>query len=194
MISTGEPNTNPAHARLFEETFAVPPGAFQDLSKVWYEVWASYNRGHINEDEFWRTYLTRAGAQNIDIEKAKALSRSLTKTKPEMLALLAKLKGRARLAALSNIGREQLAFLREAFKLDNYFSPIIPSYEAGSAKPDPAIYEYALNALDTAPGDVVFIDNQQRNLPPAEAFGIKTIHFTGAAELERQLARLLSDY
>jgi HAD superfamily hydrolase (TIGR01509 family) len=54
------------------------------------------------------------------------------------------------------------------------FDPVLLSCEIHLAKPDPAVYEYALKALGLPGNEVLFIDDQQRFMPP-EHFGMATV-------------------
>ncbi|MCD0453000.1 HAD-IA family hydrolase [Actinocorallia sp. API 0066] len=46
----------------------------------------------------------------------------------------------------------------------------------GVRKPDPRIYRRALTALGLPASTCVFVDDQEANLPPAQALGIHTVH------------------
>ena len=54
-------------------------------------------------------------------------------------------------------------------------------------KPSPDIFTHVLEMLDAAPSDVIFIDDKAVNTMAAAALGIRTIHFTDAAQLRRDL-------
>lgn len=43
------------------------------------------------------------------------------------------------------------------------------------SKPDPKIYQYTLDRLQTAPQDAVFLDDLGHNLKAAQKLGIRTI-------------------
>jgi len=60
-------------------------------------------------------------------------------------------------------------------------------------KPDPRAYALGCEALGAAPGDVVFVDDQKRNVEGALAAGLDAVWFditqpaTTYAEVERRL-------
>lgn len=188
VLESGEP-TSPVHAPAYSAAFGLAPAM---LRTAWFEPWHAFRIGAINEDEFWRQYFTAAGARNMDIVQAKALQRKLTVPVRDTLTLLNELKHQGkRLAALTNISHEWLTFQRQAFGLDQYFSPIIASCEIGVAKPEPAMYEQALKAL-TAPADsIVYIDNLSDNVAAAQKFGMRTIVYENPAQLRAALVPLL---
>jgi 2-haloacid dehalogenase len=67
------------------------------------------------------------------------------------------------------------------------FGPRVLSFEVGSMKPDQRIYRDLIKACAVEPGQIVFIDDNQRNVESAIATGIKALLFTTVAELESDL-------
>ncbi|MGW3952982.1 HAD-IA family hydrolase [Streptomyces sp. NPDC004752] len=65
------------------------------------------------------------------------------------------------------------------------------SEREGIAKPDPRIYRRCLELLELPGEDCVFVDDTAKNLPPAVALGITTVHATDPATAARQLAAML---
>nr|WP_231135285.1 HAD-IA family hydrolase [Motilibacter deserti] len=65
------------------------------------------------------------------------------------------------------------------------------SCDIPAAKPDPAAYVAALDALGAAAEEVVFVDDRAENVEGARAVGITAIHFTEAGvALEEVMAQL----
>ena len=59
--------------------------------------------------------------------------------------------------------------------LDRAFDAVILSFEVGAKKPQPAIYEAALNALDGVdPSTAIFVDDQARYCDGARDLGLQT--------------------
>ncbi|KAH1172864.1 bifunctional epoxide hydrolase 2-like [Mauremys mutica] len=59
--------------------------------------------------------------------------------------------------------------------LRRHFDLVIESCRVGLQKPDPRIYEYALDVLKAKPQEVIFLDDMGANLKPAREMGIATI-------------------
>ncbi|XP_028581084.2 bifunctional epoxide hydrolase 2 [Podarcis muralis] len=59
--------------------------------------------------------------------------------------------------------------------LNRYFDRVIESCRVGLQKPDPKIYEYALDVLKVKPEEVIFLDDTGANLKPAREMGMATI-------------------
>ena len=57
-----------------------------------------------------------------------------------------------------------------------YFSVVASSWEAGFAKPDPALFRYALSLAACVPEEAVMIgDRLDNDIFPAKALGMKTV-------------------
>lgn len=171
----------------YSEYFSISP---PDMERGWEAFWPKFSVGKITEDEFWRGFLGTAGAKIIDVEHAKRLWRKYQRPIANMLNLLARLKQRYRLAALTTISKEWLDYKRGKYGLDDYFDIIVSSGYSGLAKPDPKIYDLLIQKLGVNPEDCLFIDDSEGHLPPAEKIGMETILFTKQENLEKELRKL----
>ena len=68
-------------------------------------------------------------------------------------------------------------------KVYNKFDLKIISCQVGYRKPNPKIYEIAIKRSESKPEEILFIDNQEWNIPPAKKLGMKTIHFQDNKQL-----------
>lgn len=59
--------------------------------------------------------------------------------------------------------------------LDGYFDCIVISSILGVTKPNPKMYQIALNELNLSPHEVIFIDDNLQNCKGAMKLGIKSI-------------------
>ncbi len=66
--------------------------------------------------------------------------------------------------------------------IDNAFDSLTISAEVGFAKPDPQIYEYALQALGVRPEETIFFDDMPANIQGANALGMHGFVFHGSEE------------
>ena len=66
--------------------------------------------------------------------------------------------------------------------LDRFFQWVITSVDAGSRKPSPEFFQYALARCGLAKDDVLFVGNQlNTDVAGAEALGIRTVWLSGSA-------------
>ncbi|MGD8456836.1 MAG: HAD family phosphatase [Anaerolineales bacterium] len=71
------------------------------------------------------------------------------------------------------------------------FHHLIISAEVGMMKPQPEIYQFALETLGFAPEETVFIDDFTENVEGAQAVGIHGILFTSPEQVRIELSKLL---
>jgi putative hydrolase of the HAD superfamily len=67
-------------------------------------------------------------------------------------------------------------------KLEGYFDPLIISANYGFRKPDPRMIRLALDNIELAPGEVIFVGNDMyRDIYCARQLGIKTVFFASTS-------------
>ena len=110
---------------------------------------------------------------------------------PGTAAVLRELKAlNLRLFALSNWSRETFPLVRHRFEELDLFEEIFLSGHFGCAKPDERFYRAALVRIGLEADRLVFIDDNLRNLDAAGRLGFRTLAFTDAAKLRRDLRAL----
>ena len=84
-----------------------------------------------------------------------------------------------RMGVVSNFYGNIETLCRE-FGYNTFMSVLIDSAVEGVSKPDPKIYELALERLKTPAGHVLMVgDNFERDIRPAKSLGMKTAWLTG---------------
>jgi putative hydrolase of the HAD superfamily len=94
------------------------------------------------------------------------------------------------IGALNNEARETNEFRFAHFGLRRYFKVAFSSCYVGLRKPEPAMYQRALDILGCKPERVLFIDDRQENVAGGLAAGMNVIQFTGADALRSELSNL----
>ena len=92
----------------------------------------------------------------------------------------------ARLALLSN-APEPLARAVDRLDWSRRFDHRYYSCRLGVAKPAPQAFRLVLSDLGARPGEVLFIDDRAENTRAARDLGLRTITFTSAGDLDREL-------
>ena len=85
------------------------------------------------------------------------------------------LQGKYKIGLLSNAAANWLNDLFEPWQVE-LFDETVLSYEAGTVKPDPAIYRMITNKLGVMPEECVFIDDSERYCVAAADLGITSIY------------------
>lgn len=99
------------------------------------------------------------------------------------------LRGSYQLALLSNTQSVhwEYALSRYGFLLNKLTLHFV-SFEIGLAKPDEAIFRHVTKELGVTPGECIFVDDYPPNVEGARKAGLDAVHFTGSAQLVRDLA------
>ena len=91
------------------------------------------------------------------------------------------------LFAITNFGHELWEIFRPTQPIFDRFQDIIVSGTEKMAKPDPAIFQLAIDRFGIDPAGALFIDDVGANVAAAEGVGIAGHHFSAARRLERHL-------
>jgi 2-haloacid dehalogenase len=94
------------------------------------------------------------------------------------------------LYGLSNWSAETFPIARQKFDFFNLLDDIIISGEVGSIKPEPEIFEIALERIGKPANECLFIDDALANIEQAQKMGFATIHFRSPQQLGQQLHAL----
>jgi putative hydrolase of the HAD superfamily len=97
-----------------------------------------------------------------------------------MIELMRSLRDRGfRMALLTNNVREWEPLWRSMMPVDEVFELVVDSAYVGMRKPEPEIYELAVERLGDgiAPPDCLFIDDVEVNVDAARALGMRAVHF-----------------
>jgi len=98
--------------------------------------------------------------------------------------------GHHTLALLNNEARVLNDYRIAAFGLKKIFSSFFSSCYAGLRKPELAIYQRALDILQCAPGEALFIDDRNENVEAARKLGIQAVQMLSPTQLRSDLQRL----
>lgn len=186
MVLTGPPDPE-AHAAMMRIT-GLPA---EKLDPLYWADRHAFDEGKLTGQAYWCDILRQAGLTLGPTAIAELMAwdaRMWMTLNPPMLAWQGALKARGILTAvLSNVGDTvQQAMERELGWLGR-FDVRVWSHQLRLAKPDPAIYRYALEKLGTRAEETLFIDDRQVNVDAAAALGMKALVFTTAGQLRADL-------
>lgn len=99
------------------------------------------------------------------------------------------LKPRYKIGMLSNAGGNMLDELFEKWQVE-LFDDVVLSYQTGTMKPDPAIYELTANRLGVLSQECVFVDDVQRYCDAAEGVGMKAVWHRDTNETIQKIQEL----
>jgi len=150
------------------------------------EIGTKYREGKIGRDEFWKLVLESLPLrETIDgLESEWIGDYELI---PGTKEIMDKLRGKYKIMYLSDNVKERVDKLDARFGFISWFDDGIFSHEVGVRKPNPKIYEYALQKGQVEPSESIFIDDKPKMLEPAREIGITGLVFESPEKLESDL-------
>lgn len=145
--------------------------------------------GQMDKVEYYRIMAREFGFDDSYDEFALIWSDIFT-TDEEMIALVARLKGRQRRFVLSNTNAIHMDFVMARYPFMHTMDGLILSHEVGLMKPDRRIYEVTLERFGLEAAKSVFIDDILMNVEAAQGAGIHGIHHRSAAGTQDELTKL----
>lgn len=155
------------------------PGGYRDLE-----------RGALSFREFYEFLRDRAGYREGYMALEELWADFFDGPMEGIEELLDRVRREYRVAFLSNSNEIHAEVIpREFAALFEKEDRFIFSHRLQCAKPDPAIYQHALEILGALPSQVVYTDDLAENVEAAIACGITAFKFTTAHELTETLER-----
>lgn len=150
-----------------------------------------YDRGDLLPAAYWQNFARQTGV-NVDdkaIEQLRQVDKDMwSRPNEPMIQWLRRVHAAGfKTAILSNMPTDMADHVREIFPWLVEFDHHIFSAEVRSAKPEPAIYQHAIEALEVAPAEALFIDDRDENLAGARAIGMQGLRYQSVEQLRRDL-------
>ena len=151
---------------------------YEDLSRIVFDSESSRQAsiGSITTDAHWKAVTRRLGRP---ASEAKAIRQEFFAgdvVDMELIAFIRSLRPRYKTGVISNAWpdlRQDLVGKR----IDDAFDDMIISSEVGIMKPDPKIFEIALEKLGVAAREAAFVDDTAVNVNAARALGMQGVLF-----------------
>lgn len=147
-----------------------------------------FERGKLSPVEWAERFIRE---WDVDLTPDEFLTRFTTWSRrvlPGARQLLEQLRSRYRLAALSNSNELHWERNTHELRIIELFEFAIASHEVGLCKPDPQIYQIALErAKVSTPDAIVFFDDLAANVEAAKSVGLRAYQVRGVDELRARI-------
>ncbi len=160
------------------------PGQFADIMFGSYHVdgdhpWHQLERGEITMEDARLAIIELGRAEGLEVDLYDVFA-SLPRDgglRTELVDKVTALKAQAvPMAIITNNVREISDSWRSLFPVDELFDEIVDSSFEGVRKPNPAIFELALERMGgLSPAQVLFLDDHPANVAAAEALGLNAV-------------------
>lgn len=184
--------TNSQQPRIELATrFGISPSELEEI--IFYNpISQKAERGEASVDQVW---VEIASLLNRPVEEMPEIQRKYFEADQvdfDLIKLIQQLRGQYKTALLSNTWFVDLpTWMRDTLQIPDTFDVIISSAYHRMAKPEPGIFQLALDMVGAQPEETVFVDDNEKNIAAANALGIHTIRFKNAEQARNELLNLL---
>lgn len=150
-------------------------------------LWSAYHLGQITKEtlrseRFYKTFIELGIAPELVPHEFEADYVRLSPTKKNLFDgsfnVLGYLQNKYTLHIISNGFKETTLMKMDVCQLNPYFTNVVISEDVGVNKPDPAIFEHALNLAGATKEESIMIgDSLEADIQGAQSYGIDAIFF-----------------
>jgi putative hydrolase of the HAD superfamily len=154
-------------------------------------LWDSFERGNVEPNDFFLRLTKDLHLQKLTFKQFAPFWNAIFTEKHDTVSILQRLRGRYRIALLSNVNILHWDHVREAHDFIEWFDHPIASCLVGQRKPDFDIFRTTLHQAGAKPEEAVFIDDVESHILAARSLGIRAHQFIDARQLVKDLDGIL---
>jgi FMN phosphatase YigB (HAD superfamily) len=148
-----------------------------------------YDTGRLTSREFYQRVTAHFGIA-LPYSRFTALWCDIFDPMNSMAEMVHHLGSRFPLFLLSNTNSLHFDYIQARFAaLLRPFRGFVLSYQVGSRKPEPGIYQALIRKVERPPAEILFLDDKEPFVEAARAHGLAAWQFRSPRELQRQLER-----
>jgi glucose-1-phosphatase len=147
-----------------------------------------FERGRLTDAELQRALEKKTG-RPVALELLTEACSDIFSLNEPIVPVIESLKSRGlRLVVLSNTSRWHVEWIRRHWTVLDLFDELVLSYEVGAIKPEDAIFEAAVRAIQCKPAECFYTDDIPRYVERGRKFGLQAEVFTNVPSLVKHLA------
>jgi FMN phosphatase YigB (HAD superfamily) len=164
---------SPAIQALTERSTAVE----NDVLLPIHGIKEQLESGRMDDETFVTEAIRILGFEGSRDEFAKIWC-EIFELNPPMASLIGNLSDAGhRLFLLSNTSGLHIDYILATFPVFSHFQDGVYSHAVQSEKPNPEIYQIAIEKFQLTPADTIYIDDLPANVTAGEEAGLETIHY-----------------
>ena len=192
ILDYGGVISKPQNLDHFQEILQVLGIDENRFIDVYYAQRKNYDNGQLSGKEYWLKNLQHFGLElneSMINDLIRADVKSWTEINRSMIGFIEESRRNVeKLAIISNMMRDTLAYMNSHFEWLKIFDEQIYSCEIGINKPDIRIFEFCLRSLDISPQSCLFVDDSLKNVLGAVKSGMKVIHYKSFAQFSQEFS------
>ena len=142
---------------------------FEEATSLLINEYPEYKDEILAFDERWEETIKGAFQETVDVLESIAAT------------------GKYKLFALTNWSGEKFPIVRKQYAFYNRFIDILVSGDEKLIKPNPKIYQLAIERFNIIPENTLFIDDNANNILAAQEQGFQVVHFKSAEDITNYL-------
>ncbi len=186
LVDYGEVISRPQSQQTLRTLAELTELEVPELEQRYWEHRPPYDRGG-EASTFWSTVTGRPVSEGTLRRLVEVDIQGWLEFDEEALTVLREARQRGvGLSLLSNAPRE-LADALSAEPSFRVFDHLLFSSRLGVVKPEPAIFELAIEKLGVEAAEIAFVDDRESNVEAGETAGLQAILFTSPRQLRAEL-------
>lgn len=145
--------------------------------------------GKITEDEHWLDVTRRLSLDASKMPWVRDTFFAGDILDQDLIGFLREQRTKIKTGLISNAWSGLRPWIIDAH-FDDAFDTIVISAEFGTAKPDPKIYQFALQQLNVPASNSIFVDDVLKNVDAANGLGMKGILFKNTQQVLDEITGL----
>ena len=149
--------------------------------------------GEINAKQHWQNLGSNIG---LSIEEMVVFQRDFwsgDRLDTTLIEYIRALQTRHKIGLISNAFSDLRHMITNVWNIEDAFDDMTISSEVGIMKPDPRIFQMALERLDVHPQESIFIDDFPHNVDGAQNINMRAIHFQTRDQTLSELENFLNE-
>ena len=165
---------------------------YEDLNRIVFESDSSRQAsiGALTTEAHWQAVSRRLGLPGSEANAIRQEFFAGDVIDLELINFIRSLRPLRKTGVISNAWPDMRQYVT-AQRFDDAFDELVISAEVGIMKPEPRIYELALEKLGVTASEAVFVDDTPPNVEGARSLGMHTVLFKDPARAIRDLKELL---
>lgn len=179
-----------SHEKMYQALASVCSTSTQHIKSLSEPLWERYESGALSKEELF-CILEHSCQKPLNKNLLIQAASNIFEEKKETTALLQKLKNLSiKLFLISNTCDIHYEYIQSQYQFLNFFDGVILSYQVKMSKPNPAIFQYALEMAQIAhePHKSLFIDDVPLHVSAAQSLGIQGHLFKNSEQLKEEFA------
>jgi len=174
--------------RLMHQVSQLVGRSFDEVQAVIYhkELMLPFEMGRLSPHAYYEGLKQRLGL-SWTYERFVEAWNGIFKENHDVTQIMGRLHRWHKLVALSNTNTLHVEWIKRSIPSLNVFHDWIVSCDVGCRKPDPRIYQIALERAGTRAERAVYIDDRPELVEAGCSLGIKGIRFESSRQLEQDL-------